>query len=182
MTLVQMVAEIYSTYGVDLQVSPSQILSYISIVQREAFCHDCPAFIEKSTHTHDSGDPVGPFPIPDMARTLLRVENLAGTPLPCTISPIRRTVTLKSDPGADWSYVYLILPEELESDTDDAKVLVPAEWHHSVLVSGAIALCNQANYGEQAPVVALEPIFRPFWEAMDGAVSNIPTTVSQGAW
>lgn len=182
MTLSQMVAEIYSTSGVDLQVSPSQIMSYISIVQMEAFCHDCEAFQEKSQRTYDSGNPTGPFPFPGSARVLLRIEDLSGNSLPCTISPIRKTVTLASDPGADWKYVYLILPEQLESESDDEKVLIPVEWHHSVLVQGAIALCNQADFGEQAPIAALEVVFRPFWDAMDAAVSSTPPSISVGAW
>lgn len=188
MTLVQMIADIYRDHGNDFQVEPSDILRHISAVQEMAFARDCRAFEERAAVTWVEATGAGPYAWPTSARSILAVEDVDGAPLSATMQPIRRTLTLAVDPGQNFYTRYYIKPAALTADTDDAKVLIPSEWHYPVLVQGAVLLCEAASYGDKATVPDLGNVLGPFWESMDasvlvtGDVGSAAFLASVGAW
>ena len=171
MTLAQMISDIYRDHGNEFQVEPADILRHLSTVQQMAFAHDCAAFMETSTlaWTAELGD--GPYPWPSAARYVIAIEDSAGNDLRASMQPVRRSVTLAVDPGENCIFRYYIRPETLALETDDAKVLIPSEWHYPLLVQGAIMLCESASFADKATVPDLANVLAPFWASMDALPS-----------
>ena len=65
-----------------------------------------------------------------------------------------------------YRWVYYIRPPTIGLTTDDANVLIPAEYHQTVMVEGAQALADRAVYGDKTPEQALSQILTPFWDMM----------------
>jgi hypothetical protein len=65
-----------------------------------------------------------------------------------------------------YRWVYYIRPPTIGLTTDDANVLIPAEFHQTCMVEGAQALADRAVYGDKTPEQALAEILTPFWDMM----------------
>jgi hypothetical protein len=77
-----------------------------------------------------------------------------------------------------YRWVYYIRPPTLGLVTDDANVLIPSEFHQTVMVEGAQALADRSTYGDRTPEQVLAQIIQPFWDmnaqayTPDGANNN----------
>jgi hypothetical protein len=84
---------------------------------------------------------------------------------------LNRTLTLIYEPDRSGSYrwrYYRSAPDILTEDDSD-NLLIPEEYHHSLIVQGVQALAHNALYGELAPEKVLEPFLKPYWQAMEDA-------------
>lgn len=78
-----------------------------------------------------------------------------------------------------YRWVYYIRPPTIGLTTDDPNVLIPSEFHQTVMVEGAQALADRAVYGDKTPEQALSAILTPFWDMMaqaytpDGVNNNM---------
>lgn len=80
-----------------------------------------------------------------------------------------------------WRWYYYFRPPTIANINDDANLLIPEEWHHTLVVQGAIALADNTTFAEKQPLVALEPYLEPFWESfMDIQDPNEGNTYSEG--
>jgi len=72
--------------------------------------------------------------------------------------------------------------EDLFTEEDDCKIILPDEWHFPVLVQLATALCDTENYGDKTPQSIAEQYLAEFWEAMDKRRNDRKVITSVGAW
>lgn len=78
-----------------------------------------------------------------------------------------------------YRWVYYIRPPTLGLVSDDANVLIPSEFHQTVMVEGAQALADRSTYGDRTPEQVLDQIIQPFWDmnaqayTPDGANNNM---------
>lgn len=78
-----------------------------------------------------------------------------------------------------YRWVYYIRPPTIGLVSDDANVLIPSEFHQTVLVEGAQALADRSTYGDRTPEQVLAQIIQPFWDmnlqpyTPDGANNNM---------
>jgi hypothetical protein len=78
-----------------------------------------------------------------------------------------------------YRWAYYIRPPTIGLVTDDANVLMPEEFHQTVMVEGAQALADRSTYGEKTPEQLLAQIIQPFWDmnaqlyTPDGANNNM---------
>jgi hypothetical protein len=78
-----------------------------------------------------------------------------------------------------YRWVYYIRPPTLGLVTDDNNVLIPSEFHQTVMVEGAQALADRSTYGDRTPEQVLAQIIQPFWDmnaqayTPDGANNNM---------
>lgn len=63
-----------------------------------------------------------------------------------------------------YRWVYYIRPPTLGLATDDVNVLIPSEFHQTVMVEGAQALADRSTYGDKTPEMLLAQIIQPFWD------------------
>lgn len=63
-----------------------------------------------------------------------------------------------------YRWVYYIRPPTLGLVTDDVNVLIPSEFHQTVMVEGAQALADRSTYGDKTPEMVLAQIIQPFWD------------------
>lgn len=182
MTLVEMVSEIYGAYGSRFQVDVETILRYISLVQQSAFTKDLAAFEETAVLTISELAPLGPYTFPTSCRALIRIETNDEVNVAATLQHMRRTAMLHATPSENLVWRYYLRPDDLTSNSDNAKVLIPPEWHYPLLVQGASLLCDSANYGDKAPMVVLEPVLAPFWDACSPRQVHADPEISSGAW
>lgn len=80
--------------------------------------------------------------------------------------------------------IYWILPETIENENQNSRLLIPEEWHHTCVMQGIEALSKNHLYDEPASYQALLfPILKPFWNSIrpdwerNGEASN---QISQG--
>ena len=77
-----------------------------------------------------------------------------------------------------YRWVYYIRPPVIGLVTDDVNVLIPEEFHQTVLVEGAQRLADRSTYGDTAPEQLLAEVIAPFWSMMlqtytpDGSNNN----------
>lgn len=114
-----------------------------------------------------AGDRADPANDPDYIEPAGGVD-LRRRYLPAKRDRLGRTLTLIYDPDREgehrWHY-YRSAPDILTEEDGD-NLLIPEEYHHSLIVQGVQALAHNALYGEMAPVKVLEPLLKPYWEAM----------------
>lgn len=83
---------------------------------------------------------------------------------------IQRHITFIDEPLEDantYRWVYYIRPPAIASKTtDDPNLLIPEEFHQSVIIEGVARLCDRTTYGDQAPEQFLAEIIKPFWDMM----------------
>lgn len=83
-----------------------------------------------------------------------------------------------------YRWVYYIRPPTINiaaynSETPEVNILIPEEFHQTVLVEGAQALADRSTYGDKTPEQVLAQIIQPFWDMMaqaytpDGANNNM---------
>lgn len=67
-----------------------------------------------------------------------------------------------------YRWLYYIRPPVIAGAlaADNANLLIPSEYHETVIKAGVGVLADRTTYGDQAPEQALEPILTPFWNAM----------------
>lgn len=66
-----------------------------------------------------------------------------------------------------YRWVYYIRPPTIASKTlDDANLLIPEEFHQTVIVEGVGKLCDRTTYGDQAPEQYLAPVIQPYWDML----------------
>lgn len=63
-----------------------------------------------------------------------------------------------------YRWVYYIRPPTIGLVTDDVNVLIPEEFHQTVMIEGAQALADRSTYGEKNPEQLLAQIIQPFWD------------------
>jgi hypothetical protein len=120
------------------------------------------------------------------------------------VNPIKRIITAGSN-GAALKITYYMRPQELTcaniadmnaayegvvaedkanlfTEADRKKLILPIEWHWQILVNGATALCDTANYGDKTPQAVLEPYLKEFWAAMNTRPNDRREIVSAGNW
>jgi len=68
------------------------------------------------------------------------------------------------------------------SQSDEAKIIIPAEWRWQILVQPATALLDSTLYGDKSPQAYIESYFKEFWEAMNARRNDRKTLTSVGAW
>jgi hypothetical protein len=98
---------------------------------------------------------------------------------------IKRTFAFAEYPNANDTYrlIYYIRPEILVSQTDNSKVILPREWHDSVLIEGAMLLCDRDNYGGKNKMEIVKTVLEPFWDAMNQTTNEEnKNDGSIGAW
>jgi len=98
----------------------------------------------------------------------------------------RQPLELTCEGEADMDRVYMqgtaADKEDLFTDDDEDKVILPEEWHFPVLVQLATALCDTENYGDKTPQSIAEQYLMEFWEAMDKRRNDRKVITSVGAW
>ena len=82
----------------------------------------------------------------------------------------------------DWRVVYYMRPRDLRNVNDNARVLIPTEFHQTLMVQGAILLSDKEIWGSPAGREVINAVLMPFWEAMTGSAEsgNGEDYVSQG--
>lgn len=67
-----------------------------------------------------------------------------------------------------YRWLYFIRPPVISGllAADNANLLMPTEYHETVIKAGVGVLADRTTYGGQAPEDALAPILTPFWNAM----------------
>jgi hypothetical protein len=67
-----------------------------------------------------------------------------------------------------YRWLYFIRPPTINGQTvaDNANLLIPPEYHETVVKAGVGVLADRSTYGGQSPEEILEPIMTPFWNAM----------------
>jgi hypothetical protein len=67
-----------------------------------------------------------------------------------------------------YRWVYYIRPPLINAKTaaDDANLLIPPEFHETVVKEGVALLADRSVYGERTPEQVLEQVLTPFWNAM----------------
>lgn len=83
---------------------------------------------------------------------------------------IQKFITFIDEPETDantYRWVYYIRPPTIASkSTDDPNLLIPEEFHQTVIVEGVGKLCDRTTYGDQAPEQYLGAVIQPFWDMM----------------
>jgi len=179
-----MVAEIDGSYGNRYQAAQKDILRFLDIAQKAAFCHDCRAFERTAPLISFENNW---YEFPKDARQIISANfpeyeiDLFG----------RRIYFSRQIPNPEARY-YLrpqtLTGTELESgemeftEDDESKVIIPDEWRWQTLGQPAIAMLESGLYGDKTPQSYLESYFREFWEAMNARPNNRQPVVSLGAW
>lgn len=70
--------------------------------------------------------------------------------------------TPDTTPGA-YRWVYYIRPPTIGLETDDVNVLIPPEYHQTVLVEGAGLLADRSTYGDKTPEQVIAQVLEAFW-------------------
>ncbi len=65
-----------------------------------------------------------------------------------------------------YRWAYYLRPPTIGLATDDANVLIPPEFHQTVMVEGAQAIADRSTYGDRTPEQVLAQILVPFWDSM----------------
>lgn len=89
--------------------------------------------------------------------------------IPARKYDLERTNTFVYEPATDantYRWVYYRRAPTISSEADDDKLLIPEEFHHTLIYQGVIALADNALYGDKQPQELLEPYLAPFWESM----------------
>lgn len=200
MLLSTVVSTIRGHLGNRYQLTIADVLRHVSSVQQAAFDRDLPAFLrvdQSVDRRPDASDPdlvsKGPYSFPSDVR---RMEGVclascveSRNPdlddfFPGRIDIIGKTWTFLDYPGLDEQYrwVYFRRPADLTSVDDDAKVLVPPEWHDRLLIGGALMLADRDLWGDRPQVEFEQTILAPFWADL-AAQRSTPTPVrSEGNW
>lgn len=193
MTLTEIVDRIVSEYGNRFQITPLAAISLVDVAQKRALAKDIPAFLRQAKLTISSGSR-GPYSLPSDCRSAVRVleVDLGGIPSLDGFDAVDavfdqvvgRTASLVDVPSDDCDYwlEYWFRPSTISSLSDNAKVVIPEEWHHAVLVCGAAILADQENYGGADTDIALEKIFQPFWYTMESVTDGRARPCSSGSW
>jgi hypothetical protein len=179
--LLDMVNELYGSYGNQYEVEQPQILRYIDIAQKAAFNHDCKAFermaiLDNQVESDTPG--MGYYDFPEDAREIISVHGFQSY----YIDIMKRRINAPFMPTINGKALYYLRPETLKLFNDDDKVIVPDEWRWQVLVMPAAALCDTANYDEKTPQSAIENFFKEWWEAMNARPNDRQPVISAGAW
>lgn len=82
-----------------------------------------------------------------------------------------KTISFIDEPATEaetYRWVYYMRPPTISAKTtaDDANLLIPEEFHQTLVVEGVQRLADRTTYGDMAPEVVLEPIMQPFWDMM----------------
>jgi len=204
-TLDQIVNAVYGELGNRFQLSESEVIRHVSQIQQMAFAKDLDCFMSWTNTValaNDLTDPSlkskGPYSWPTDCRRLLGVtaaddeQILAGVPniqgaFPWEPGRIQRIgakwfFALNPDADSTYRWVYYIRPDDLTTTTDDAKLLIPKEWHQRLLVNGALMLGDSSLWGDRPMTEIEKTILEPFWEDMAGESGDTAPLVSQGAW
>jgi len=97
-----------------------------------------------------------------------------------------KTFTFINDPSTEadtYRMVYYRRPKTITGALDDANLLIPAEYHHTLCVQGCVALADFSLYGKKSGRAMLQAeFFEPFWESMNGNVDpNKQNYCSEGS-
>lgn len=200
MLIADIVDIVYGQINGRYQLSKDSILRIVSQVQLAAFSADIPAFIrmdQSLTLVVDESDPalmsMGPYSLPSDCRRLLCVtlgENITGDPsmsFPAErgrIDFIGKAWTFSENPDvdADYRWIYYRRPAELVALSDDAKILVPVEWHDRLLLNGATLLADRDLWGDRPMAELYNTILEPFWADMRSQGASSEPVVSSGGW
>lgn len=70
--------------------------------------------------------------------------------------------------ASTYRWLYFMRPPTISGQlaADNANLLIPAEYHETVIKAGVGVLADRTTYGGQAAEDALEAILTPFWNAM----------------
>lgn len=67
-----------------------------------------------------------------------------------------------------YRWVYFMRPPLINDDAaaDDANLLIPSEYHETVVKEGVGLLADRSTYGDRTPEQVLGEVLSPFWDAM----------------
>lgn len=74
------------------------------------------------------------------------------------------TFIFAPDTEKDYRWVYYRRAPTIETADDDDNLLIPEEYHHTLIVEGVQALAANALQGELAPEQVLKPFLVPYWQ------------------
>ena len=101
-----------------------------------------------------------------------RIPTPTSIYLPLAVDQISRTFTFLSAPAVSmdkYRVVYYRRPDPIRAVSDDSRLIIPQEYHHTLVVQGAIALSDFGLLGRKTPEQVLEPYLRPFWDYLLGS-------------
>jgi len=76
--------------------------------------------------------------------------------------------TTPSDTADTYRMVYYRRAPSIRSATDDANLLIPTEYHHSLCVQGIGALADYSIYGTKNGRLRIqEDMIKPFWDSLN---------------
>jgi hypothetical protein len=86
-------------------------------------------------------------------------------------NPMFRKFTFVNEPVIDaarpYRPIYWIMPQTIENENQNDRLIIPEEWHHTCVMQGITALAGQHLYAEPASYQdLLFPILKPFWNAI----------------
>lgn len=88
-----------------------------------------------------------------------------------------------SDVANTYRLVYYRKAPTIRGITDDANLLIPSQYHHTLCVQGTIALANFSLYGKPINRDEMEQYMAPFWDSLQGATDgNDCGYISQGSF
>ena len=92
-------------------------------------------------------------------------------------------VNTPTDVANTYRMVYYRRAPTIRSLTDDANLLIPSEYHHTLCVQGIALLADFSIYGTKAGREMMQQtVLQPFWDSLDGATnSNHLDLLSDGA-
>ncbi len=197
MTLAEMVYLVQDEYGSRNQLDERTVLLYLSNIQEMAYDRDDTAFVYRDHHFLPDPDPHFVYPYPGSGdgdepacRKIVGLTTLnnaqllnawynaepgvRGRYIPIQLQPAMRTFTLMQPlpPGDAYRLFYYIRPRAFRGVQDDERVLIPEEFHHSLLVQGAGQLARYHLQGEAVHRDQLARLFQPFWDSMVSAMSQ----------
>jgi len=90
--------------------------------------------------------------------------------LPISLNVIDRNFTFLEEPTTTsdtYRMVYYRNPETIRSTTDDARLLIPSQYHYSMCVQGSIALADYTLYNDKVSRPELRTYLQPYWDFLD---------------
>lgn len=91
------------------------------------------------------------------------------------VDVFRRTFTFVETPSEvanTYRMVYYRGAPLISTTTDDTNLLIPLEYHWSLVIQGMINLADNDIYGEKAPMEVLEPLMKDFWAYLDKTMDD----------
>lgn len=88
---------------------------------------------------------------------------------PIIIDKFSKKFTFVGEPvetANTYRHVYYRGAPTILGATDDTKLLIPEEYHHTLCVQGTLALFDFSSLGVKTPRDALLPYLEPFWRSL----------------